>query len=269
MKNILYTLLFLTACSSLTPPELPINDVRVESKPIVTRETVQLAEPVQMTAVAATAEPVTVNINRDNTISKPASLNSNALPVTRYYVESTKIVVNKTDSILNQLKQASMAFVVPASVNIDSPFIIQLMINPSLTESELSQGLTKSGVKSSDKISISKIVLARVVSSDFTITPITPESQAISNIESTEWLWEVTPKKIGIQDIELTITALVSVDGEKSQRHLKTFEKIINVEITNTQILKEFIKNYWQWLWTVCLTPLLALAWRKYQNRKS
>jgi hypothetical protein len=162
-----------------------------------------------------------------------------------------------------------MAFSVPEIANIKDNITVQLLIDTIKNEKELTKELNSSVNATTSKVLISKILDAKIVATDFTITKITPERQAIAETVPTEWLWELSATKSGTHDVHLTITAIVDVEGVKAERHIKTFEKVVKIEITNKQIILEFISKYWQWMFTVFLLPMITLAWKKFKNKES
>ena len=102
----------------------------------------------------------------------------------------------------------------------------------------------------------------------FSSTAITPEEQAITSAGVTEWKWEVKPTTRGRHYLHLTLTALFHVDGAPTRRALRTFDKIIEVEVTWGQQASEFLGNNWQWLWAAILIPLAGWLWKKWKNRR-
>jgi hypothetical protein len=68
----------------------------------------------------------------------------------------------------------------------------------------------------------------------FQITAITPEVQAVSKIQETEWKWEIHPKKEGKHKLHLTLTALLEIDGRSTPRTIRTFDKVIDLYLILT-----------------------------------
>ena len=209
--------------------------------------------------------PMAVPIIQSNESSNRITVNR---PVTSVKLISKKppVIKPNPDAILDKLKLAAIAFSVPDIANIHDDIMVQLLIDPSKNETILAKELNSSNNAVVSKVLISKILDAKISAADFDIIKITPERQAIAETVPTEWLWELSATKPGVHDIHLTITAIVEVEGVKAERHIKTFEKVVKIEITNKQIILEFISKYWQWLWTVLLLPIATLIWKKIKK---
>ena len=134
---------------------------------------------------------------------------------------------------------------------------------------ELEKELEGEGTKAGATIKISDRMEARLTGQYFSITAITPEVQAVSRKENTEWKWEVIPKIQGNQFLHLTLSALIMVDGVPTPRAIKTFDTTISVEVTNYQRVKLFIENNWQWLWAAILAPVAVGLWGLWWKKRS
>jgi hypothetical protein len=122
------------------------------------------------------------------------------------------------------------------------------------------------GTVISNDIKVSKVISARLVAPTFIITTDIPEQQALAGAEPTIWKWTLKPTIEGKQTIRLAIDAIVIVDGGKAERHIKTFEQTITVDINKPQLITRWLKEYGQWLWTSMLLPLIIWLWRKYRH---
>jgi len=172
------------------------------------------------------------------------------------------------DEILSQIaNSASMAYNVPKDpINIDETFEIQLILDLSKTVEEIAKDITVPGTVISNDIKVSKVISARLVAPTFIITTDIPEQQALAGAEPTIWKWTLKPTIEGKQTIRLAIDAIVIVDGGKAERHIKTFEQTITVDINKPQLITRWLKEYGQWLWTSMLLPLIIWLWRKYRH---
>lgn len=170
---------------------------------------------------------------------------------------------NKFNQITKQLFKAAMAFVVPDNAAVGQSIKAQLLIDPESDAERLTGQLTKPGQKTSGSITVSRVVKASIVAPEFTVVPVTEEEQAIIGGKSTEWLWTLTPKRSGTHDINLTVTAILKVDGRESKHQLKTFEKQIQIKVKPGQVILDWFKSYWQWLTTTLVLPLILWLWRR------
>jgi hypothetical protein len=113
---------------------------------------------------------------------------------------------------------------------------------------KLKQSITEEGKKVGATIKVSDRMEAHLTGPMFQITAITPEIQAVSKYQQTEWRWQIHPKKEGKHELYLTLTALLDIDGHSTPRAIRTFESVIEVNVTAKQKLGSFFKKNWQWL---------------------
>jgi len=173
-----------------------------------------------------------------------------------------------TDEIVSQLKQANLALTVPKSSNIRNDVPVKLLVSVEQSQQDLIDELNASSNSYviSDNVKISKTMSASITAPDFDINIITPVRQAITE-GTTEWIWSLRPKTSGTHHITVTLVAHVMVDGERVEKHIKTFDKTLQIEITTHQKLTDFFLKYWQWLFTTLLIPIGIGIW-KYIHRK-
>jgi hypothetical protein len=135
------------------------------------------------------------------------------------------------------------------------------------TVEELKQSIVEEGERVGASIKVSDRMEARLSGYMFQITAITPEVQAVSKTQQTEWKWEVHPKKEGTHKLHLTLTALLEIDGRSTPRAIRTFDKVIEVNVTATQKFCLFFKNNWQWLWAAILLPVAGWLWKRRKKQ--
>jgi hypothetical protein len=104
---------------------------------------------------------------------------------------------------------------------------------------------------------------ARLTGPNFEITAITPEQQALSGANITQWTWEVKPTSEGTHRLHLTLTAIIQVEGDPTSRAIRTFDKEIIVEVTLAQKVGDFVNNNWEWLWATIVVPIAGWVYKK------
>jgi len=152
------------------------------------------------------------------------------------------------DRLLNEMEFGTIAFNAPNSINIDDSPQIQLILSLAETVEKLKRSITEEGEKIGATIKVSDRTEARLSGYMFQITAITPEIQAVSKYQQTECKWEIYPNKEGKHKLHLTLTALLDIDGYSTPRAIRTFDRVIEVNVTATQKIRLFFKNNWQWL---------------------
>lgn len=160
------------------------------------------------------------------------------------------------DRVLEKLQLGNIAFNTPTHLQLGVPTEIHLILSTQRPIEDLQEMIAEAGGKEGARIRISSQMQAHLAGSGFRIEPITPEAQRISGTEVTEWKWEVKPTEEGNQTLYLTLSALLSVEGERIPRAVRTFERTIDVNVTWPMRLSGFATNNWQWLWTTFLVPL-------------
>jgi hypothetical protein len=173
------------------------------------------------------------------------------------------------DMILENLALANIAFNTPGSVNLHETCVVQLVLGVGTPIDSLKQLIEAEGEKEGASIRVSNRMEARLTGTDFSITAITPEVQAVSRAAITEWKWEIKPKSGGRQYLHLTLSALLDVDGVSTPRTIRTFDQLIEVEVTWGQLVASFFSRNWQWLWAAVLVPIVGWLWARRKRRKA
>jgi hypothetical protein len=179
----------------------------------------------------------------------------------------TLTALAEIDRILEGLELGNIAFNAPTALGLRDLVVIQLLLSAQKSIEELQAIIAAAGEKEGARIRVSNQMEARLSGAGFKIEAITPEIQAVSGAVITEWKWEIEPTKPGLQRLHLTLSVLMSVDGDRTRRAIRTFEQIIDVRITWQQRLSSFGSNNWQWIWTVILIPIAAWILRKLRKR--
>jgi len=173
-----------------------------------------------------------------------------------------------SDDIMSQLEPANMVFTVdPKRSNISEQISVTMLIDFTKSIDELKKLTKESEITSSARIEVSKVVIARVIAPDFNVVAITPEEQPVSHTSVTEWQWELIPLKTGKHEIHVSVNAEVNVDGASKVRNIETFSETIVIEITPWQVIRGWLSQYWQWLFTTLILPLGLWAWKKFKSR--
>jgi hypothetical protein len=174
------------------------------------------------------------------------------------------------DSLLENMEFGSIAFNAPKNINIDDSPQIQLILSLAETVENLKHSITEEGERRGANIRVSDRMEARLTGYMFQITAITPETQAVSKSQETEWKWEVHPKEKGRHELHLTLNAILEINGHSTPRTIETFDTQIEVEVTTRQNMKSFFMSNWQWLWAAILLPVIGwiLKRKKAANKE-
>ncbi|KJJ83236.1 ornithine cyclodeaminase [Candidatus Omnitrophus magneticus] len=175
---------------------------------------------------------------------------------------------NVVDKIIGSLEFGNIAFNTPNAMQLDKPGMIKLLLSMRSSIEELKKEIELEGDKDGDKVLISNRMSASLTGTNFKITAITPELQAVTGSGNTEWKWEITPLKSGGQFLYLTLTALFFVEGKETPRTIRTFDKWIKVEVSPSVLVCKFFSSNWQWLWTVIVVPAGVLVYKRITSKK-
>lgn len=266
MRLILFLILFLTSCSFNTIIESPEVDYNTQ---------------LETAAGPAPNDEVIVVLAKGSAKSKPAlkPMPPAAGPSgeRRAMMEAASAVAGSAGPTRNlvapspisaQLTTASMAFNVKDKANIDDIIKVQLLINPYKSVENLKRELTVAGSTTTATVKVSKIIIASLAAPHFKITKITSEEQALKENETTEWVWKLEPTEVGNHEIEVTITAVIKIDGESTPYHIRTYDQTIKVEITPKQLVDNWFKEHWEWLFSTLLIPVGVWIYTRRKKKK-
>ena len=173
------------------------------------------------------------------------------------------------DRALAGLEDSNIAFNTPPSMAVGEVSEIEVVLSLTEAPATLAQEVHAPGTREVHPVKVSSRMEARLTSPGFTILAIGPEAQAISATEPTRWRWNVRAVEEGDQQLHLTLTALIEVNGSTTPRALNTFDHTIRVRVTMKERVAGFVGNNWQWLWSVIVVPGALWAagrWRKFKK---
>jgi hypothetical protein len=171
------------------------------------------------------------------------------------------------DRILARLELANVAFNAPTRLHLNEVSTIQLLLSTRESIEDLQGALTSAGERGGARARISNQMEAHLSGAGFRVEPITPERQAVSSSERTEWRWQIEPTRPGRLSLNLTLSADIRVEGQTVPRMIQTFERTIEVEVTWPERTKAFVAGNWQWLWTTILIPVVGWFLAKRKGR--
>lgn len=172
------------------------------------------------------------------------------------------------DRKLASLPLGSIAFNTPQSVSFGDVATIELLASLKETEAELRNAIRESGAVETGAIRLSHRMDARLTGAGFKIEAVTPDVQALSRNEQTRWLWQIEPTKTETLDLHLTLSALLTIDGEAMTRSVRTFERTIEVNVPLQSQVLAFAGQHFEWLITTLAVPLSGALYYRFRRRK-
>jgi len=275
--RILFLLFLLSGCSTITKPTVVEQSIETintdppssdhsnekESRPV---PTAIFRPPPPAPQIVRPASVAVIPVEEKSpAIVRNTNKNSSTAKLLKVPKKFDTVLPQSEDDIANQLRTANMSFSVPDKANINDSVRIELLINLQKELQNLEKDLTESGKIYSNQVLVSKILIANITAPAFEVKNITPERQILSSSQNTSWLWTLKPLTAGKHKIDIGITALIKLNGEESEHHIKTLKKTVDIEITTTQIAYQWLLKYWQWISTTILIPLIIWI---YKNRK-
>ena len=144
-----------------------------------------------------------------------------------------------------------MVYNTPSSVRCYEKTTIQVLRSTRAIIEDLKQKISGAGATVSDQIRVASVMEAKLYGHAFETHALRPERQAVGEAENTEWRWEIEAKEPGKQQLHLTISAVLNVNGQEGSKVLKVYDRTIDVKAALSQLVGTFVANNWQWLFGV------------------
>jgi hypothetical protein len=172
------------------------------------------------------------------------------------------------DKALERLRSGNVAFNTPDEARVGKQFIVEAKLSSRLTKEEIQVLIDEPGKREVAALRIADRMLATLAGgSAFEISPSGPKEQWISENETTDWVWEVTPKTVGEQTLLLSFDAVITLDGKEDKRTINTFKRRINVDVGWPQTVGEWLEltkktgENVSWIWATLLIPIGGAIW--------
>jgi hypothetical protein len=199
------------------------------------------------------------------------------------------------DEIVNrQLKNSMRSNIVfnrPESMKKGETTVIELYLNPSLSQNALITEIARGGNfvtsavepghlvgLSGEEIAFETVNIEITNRMKATLKSLDPEAfivqdlhdspeQAISGVETTVWRWSITAKKEGIKMLVLTLNRLIiTSNGSEYWREVDTYKTSIAVEVSPEDKIKSLD---WQWIIGILISALsIPVFWGWFESRK-
>ncbi|HUK36611.1 MAG TPA: hypothetical protein VLV86_22000, partial [Vicinamibacterales bacterium] len=178
----------------------------------------------------------------------------------------------EVDAALTELVQGRIAFNAPERMRLSDTDSVALIASPTMDPGTMSSEL-RNRIGGADPIQIETLQIAPLMEAQlegapsFDVNALTPRRQPVSRSAPTEWRWTVTAVQAGRHELHLTISAIISVDGERYPRSLNVLNRDIDVQVTARQRLGMFLGSNWQWLLGTLVIPSAAWLWNRKRKK--
>jgi hypothetical protein len=188
-------------------------------------------------------------------------------------VDNTKVEEAKEDNT----SIGTMAYSIPNEMKVGNVYTIKLRISKENNKIELingDRGITISDTTISSDVIIESIRVESIMSSQlisekdmFEITTSSTEYQNIESRGYTEWEWLVKPLKGGNNYLKLIVKVRVVEDGKEFYKDITVFDRKIEIKSNVVFTIKGFINEYWQWLMSTIIIPLIIWFYNKKKKK--
>lgn len=260
IKYFLFISLFFISCKSqkvFTPKEeLIIDTFEFSSGQIIEEEEKEVMLKAIMPPDEVQSSP------RSNRPSVPNRV-SNKLE-TKEGVKK-KVFIN-IDSNINGI----LSYSIPDKMIVGTEYVIRLRItkdkNVDIVSGDRGISINDEAIQSNIFIESVKVepVMSADLISDKDVFDITRTSSDIQNINDgyTEWSWIIIPLKSGENYLKL----LIKVKSEGINKDITVFDKKIKIKSDVVFSLKKFLNQYWQWLMSTIIIPIIIWGWKTKKN---
>jgi len=116
-----------------------------------------------------------------------------------------------------------------------------------------------------ENIRVERTMTVKLLSKNgtFEISPTSTDKQVLEDESYTEWSWIVRPLESGTNYLKMIITIKIGSEDEASYKDIVVFDKNIKVKSNVSLGFKSWFSEYWQWLMTTIIIPLVILFYKK------
>ena len=185
-------------------------------------------------------------------------------------------VIDKT-RIIDDQSLGLVAHSVPNEMKVGKIYTVKLRISKDNNKIQLinGNGVSISENEVDSKVTIASIRVEPVMSakllSDSSKMLIQSTSTLIQNIDKdgfTEWQWRVTPIKGGDILLKIVVNVIVESDNGSISKDIPVYDEVVVVKSNYIFTFKKFINEYWQWLMTTIIIPLIIWFYNRKKKKK-
>lgn len=166
-----------------------------------------------------------------------------------------------------------IAYSVPKEMTVGEKYEIKVRISKDKNETKIvvgDRGIVIADTNTSnvfvEEIRVEPIMSAELMSDkSFEVDTLSTSVQNIDEHGYTEWAWAIRPLKSGDNYLRLVVKVRITTDQGVFYKDITVFDKNIKVKSNIVFSVTRWISEYWQWLITSIISPLIVW-W--YKNRK-
>jgi hypothetical protein len=167
------------------------------------------------------------------------------------------------------LVQGSAAFSAPTTAPLKQTFAVYLRVAPeklaTLMANLKEEVPQPSTVVGRPDVRLAPRMWARVSGYGFDIDPKDAVFQAVSKVEPTTWVWQVTPTVAGDHSLLFELDGELEIGGKETPRRFYSAVQPVHIPINVVDVLSD----KWEWIASTLVIPLLLWIWRSLQARRN
>jgi hypothetical protein len=183
------------------------------------------------------------------------------------------LVLDRVEQALGNLLLANVRFNVPKHIPMGRTRTIQAKVSAIMNENTFTERIPPADRDEAQTLRVSHRMYATLNGGGgFDVSPIGRQLQYLSKKDETSWLWEVTPKQIGTQELTLVFEVYISIDGKDGTRTVRTLTPTIEVDTPWPENFTEWLKFIKEtgenmgWLWATVFVPLGMFAVNRFRK---
>lgn len=210
--------------------------------------------------------------DRMHTLSASAGASATIASAHASYPESTSAEaadeLSELDRKLAKLQLGSIAFNTPESIPYGDAATIELLASLKEAEAALREAVRGDGPVDSARVQLGDRMEARLTGTGFRIEAITPEMQALSQQQRTQWRWEIEPTRPDDLELHLTLSAIFRIEGESVTRTIQTFERTIFVDVPLAKRVQNFVAGNYQFVGSAIIVPVVGGLYHRHRKKR-
>jgi hypothetical protein len=173
------------------------------------------------------------------------------------------------DRALEKLPFAHIAFSIPDRLKLGQTEVIHLALSLEEPVARLRQRVAKAGEVEGARVRVSDVMEAQLVGFGFAIHALSNARQAVSEVQTTDWAWEIKATEGGTHRLTLTLSALIKLKGERLPRTVRTFYRSFTVHVSLLHRTTQFVGDHVEWLGGGLIALVAAmLGWARTRSDK-
>ena len=174
----------------------------------------------------------------------------------------------------DELVKGKLSYYIPDTMEVGNTYTAKVAVTKAISNSVLLHGLSKDELGKStivDSVFISsrvKVSLIDPEGDNFYVKPIDTELQIVSESSNATWKWYVIPKTSGENPLELTVSTRITDKFGSDFRDIPVFSNKIIVKSNYWYSTKNFLEQYWQYIFSAVLIPLIIWGYNLYKSQR-